>query len=62
MVITRESRREHNSLKHVWSYLKSYSGYLCIVTDLFAKLHEPSSSGFPDSLITMFRKVMMQKM
>ena len=56
-----KSEKGDNSAKYLQNFTKSLSGHLHHGHSLYAKYHDPSSSGYPDILLTIFHMFTMRK-
>ena len=57
----RKSEKGDNSAKYLQNFIKSQSGHLHHGHSQYAKYHDPSSSGYPDILLTRFHRFTMRK-
>ena len=56
-----KSEKGEKSAKYLQNFTKSESGHLHHGHSLYAKYHDPSSSGYPDILLTRFHRFTMRK-
>ena len=56
-----KSENGDSSAKYLQNFAKSLLGYLHLGHNLYAKYHDPSSSGSPNILLARFRRFTIQK-
>ena len=57
----KSEKGKKKSARYLQNFTKSKSGYLHHGHRLYAKYHDPSSSGYQDILLTMFHRFTMRK-